>query len=156
VPPRRRVAVLGDDSAVQRLVRLLEKAPELELVVLRRSPTEVAEGYVETPDGRSYLFDDAPAGRRRFAATLVGRSIRLAVAARAVRRGRTPRLRRRGTEFLVALQTCELLVVGGPDAPPQRRERWRVAVTRRIAALLGLTVVLGSDPAELLPLLSRE
>jgi hypothetical protein len=148
--------VLGDDDAVGRIVKVLETMPELEPVVLRRSPKETPDGYEEAVDGRSYLFDETPLGRPMFAAVVVCRSARLALAAFAARRGRAPRLPRRGSDFLATLGACELLVVAGRDAPPQRRERWRVTVTTRAARLLGVAVVVGSEPSDLLPHLVRD
>jgi hypothetical protein len=156
VRPRRVVAAIGDDAAVSEVAGLLESVPELELVALRRSPADAPEGYGEASDGRSFLFDDAPRLRAAFSAVLAWRSMRLAVAAVALRLGREPRLPRRGDEFLDILRACELLVVAGPDAPGCRRERWRVALTVRVAALMGAAVALGTDRLELLALVVRE
>jgi hypothetical protein len=156
VRPRRVVVAIGDDAAVSEVAGLLESVPELELVALRRSPADAPAGYAEVADGRSSLFDDAPRLRAAFSAVLVWRSLRLAVAAVALRLGRDPRLPRRGDEFLDILRACELLVVAGRDAPGCRRERWRVALTVRVAALMGAAVALGTDRLELLALVVRE
>jgi hypothetical protein len=156
VTPARRIAVIGDDADVRRTLTVLEKVPELEPVILRRAPKEGPEGYPEAPDGRSFLFDGAPRQRRLFAVVLVGRSIRLALAAVALRRGRTPGLPRGGDGFLAAVKSCELLVVAGIDASPERREHWRVALTTRIARLLGVAVVSSSEAPDLLLLVARD
>ena len=156
VRPRRLVAAIGDEAAIRGVARLLETVPELELVALRRSPAEAPAGYAEAVDGRSYLFDAAPRLKPAFSAVLAWRSLRLVLAALAVRRGREPRLPRGGDEFLGVLRACELIVVAGPDAPAYRRERWHVALTVRIAALLGAAVAVGANPSELLPRIARD
>jgi hypothetical protein len=156
VSSRRLVAAIGDDAGIRDVARLLETVPELGLVALRRMPAESPEGYAEAVDGRSFLFDDAPRLRPAFMAVVAWRSLRLAFAAAALRLGHEPRLPRRGGEFLGTLRACELLVIAGPDAPGYRRERWRVALTVRVAALLGVAIAVGADPVELLPIVVRD
>jgi hypothetical protein len=156
VRPRRLVAAIGDEAAIRDVARLLETVPELQLVALRRSPSEAPQGYGEAVDGRSYLFDGAPRSRPAFSAVLAWRSLRLVFAAVAARRGREPRLPRRGDEFLGVLRACELLVVAGPDASAFRRERWRVALTARVAALLGTAVAESADPSVLVQFVVRD
>lgn len=145
VRPLCRLAVTGDAAAVAELAQVVERVPELELVVLRRAPRQSSVGYPEAPDLRPYLFDDAPHGWARFAATLLWRSLRLRV-------GPPPQ---RAEPFFTALRGCEALVVAGLDGPPQRRERWAVATAARAARSLGVPVVTSRSPTELLSLLGR-
>jgi hypothetical protein len=156
VYPRRRIAVVGDDAQLGSVAQLLETIPELELVALRRSPSEAPDGFPEAADARQYLFDEAPHFRPAFMVTLAWRSLRLITAAMAFRFGRPPRLPRLGGEFLRAVASCELLIVAGLDAPDHRRERWRLNVMRRAAAILGVAVAEGSEPGELLPILMTD
>jgi hypothetical protein len=139
VRARRRIAVVGDDDAVADVAAVLAEIPELELVRLRRTPATAPGGYPEAPDGRAYLFDDAPAGRLAFPAALLWRSARL-------RAGPTPA---RAAGLVAALRGCELLAVGGLDGPEQRRERWALGVVERTARSLGLRVARTRDAAEL-------
>jgi hypothetical protein len=156
VRPRRRIAVVGDDAQLGSVAQLLETIPELELVALRRSPTDLPDGFPEAADARQYLFDEAPRSRPAFMVTLAWRSLRLITEAMAFRLGRPPRLPRLGGEFLCALASCELLIVAGLDAPDHRRERRRLNVTTRTAAILGVDVAHGSEPGELLPILMTD
>jgi hypothetical protein len=156
VEPRRRIAVVGDDEQLRSVAAILETMPELELVALRRSPSESAAGFPEAPDARQFLFDDAPHSRLAFVAIFAWRSARLLAAAAAVRRGRSVQLPRRGGEFLHAVASSELLVVAGLDAADQRRERRRLEVMTRAARILGVAVVHGSDSRDLLPVIRDE
>jgi hypothetical protein len=176
VRSRRRVAVLGGDDAAADVGRLLETLPELELVQLRPHVTG-RDGYAEAPCIRRYLFGDVPASRGAFIAAVGARTLRLAVGVTRARIGRPGSLPRGGGEFLMALRDCELLVLAELDAPPERRELWRVAVMARTAAALGVPVAIRrglmtsggllaivtngratlqfDDPCELLPLLAN-
>jgi hypothetical protein len=173
---RRRVAVLGGDEAAADVARLLETLPELELVQLRPHVTG-RDGYAEAPCIRRYLFGDVPASRGAFIVTVVTRTSRLAGGVARARLGRLGSLPRGAGEFLTALRDCELLVLAELDAPPERRELWRVAVMARTAAALGVPVAIRhalmtsggllatvtnsratlqfDDPSELLPLLAN-
>jgi hypothetical protein len=139
---RRRVAVVGGDGAAAELVGLLEALPELELVLLRPEGAAAGEGHAEAPCIRGYLLGDAPAGRGAFIATVVARSLRLAGAVARSARGRSSSLPRGGGEFLTTLRDCELLVLAELDAPPHRREHWRVAVMAHAAAALGVPMAI--------------
>jgi hypothetical protein len=176
VRSRRRVAVLGGDEAAAEVAQLLETLPELELVQLRPHVTG-RDGYAEAPCIRCYLFGDVPASRGAFIGTVVARTLRLAGAVAGVRRGHPGSLPRGAGEFLTALRDCELLVLAELDAPPERRELWRIAVMARTAAALGVPVAIRrrlmtsggllatvtngratlqfDDPSELLPLLAN-
>ena len=176
VRSRRRVAVVGGDEATAEVARLQEALPELELVQLRPHVTG-RDGHAEAPCIRRYLFSDVPASRGAFIVTVVTRTLRLAGAVTRARLGRPGSLPRGAGEFLTALRDCELLVLAELDAPPERRELWRVAVMARTAAALGVpvairrrlmtsggpfaTVINGratvqfDDPSELLPLLAN-
>jgi hypothetical protein len=116
---------------------LLETVPELELVQLRPHGITGGDGYAEAPCLRGYLFGDTPTSRGPFIATVVMRTLRLAGA---VAWARLDSLPRGGGEFLAAVRDCELLVLAELDAPPHRRELWRVAVMARTAAALGVPV----------------
>jgi hypothetical protein len=174
---RRRIAVLGGDEAAADVAGLLEALPELELVVLRPQGVAVPDGYAEAPCIRGYLLGDASASRAAFIATVVARSLRFAGAVAWSPRGRPSSLPRGGGEFLTTLRDCELLVLAALDAPPHRREHWRVAMMARTAAALGVPVAIRrglmtsggllaaltnrratfqfDDPSELLPLLAN-
>jgi len=174
---RRRVAVLGGDAAAAELAGLLEALPELELVLLRPDGAIARDGHAEAPCIRGYLLGDAPASRGAFVATVVARSLRFAGAVAWSARGRSGSLPRGGGEFLATLRDCELLVLAELDAPPHRREHWRVVVMARAAAALGVPVAIRrglltsggllatvakgratlqfDDPSELLPLLAN-
>jgi len=144
VRARRRLAVVGDDAAVNEVAGVLDTIPELELVRLRRSPVESGSGYAEAPDARSYLFDDAPVRAPGFAVTLLWRALRL-------RLGPTPR---RAEPVVAALRASELLVIAGaPEGPPHRRERFAVQVLVRTAKSLGVPVATTRRPADILSLL---
>jgi hypothetical protein len=143
VARQQRIAVLGDDDAVARVTPVLEEIPEVELVRLRRTPSLAADGYPATPDASSYLFDGAPRGRLLFAATMLWRSLRLRI-------GPTPP---RAARFVDALRICELLVVAGPDGPPERRAYWAAEVAVRMARARGIPVVETADPGEIVSLL---
>jgi hypothetical protein len=145
VVPQRRVALLGAQGHVSTIARILEEIPEIEIVLLRRSPSLGPGGYAEAPDARSYLFDGTPSGRLGFAAAALWRSLRLRV-------GPTPA---RAAPFLAALRGCELLVLAGTDGPPQRRERWATRVASATASGHGIPVAETVDPAEILRLLRR-
>jgi hypothetical protein len=145
VRARRRLAIVGDDDAAAHVAGVLEAMPELELVRLRRTPADSTYCYAEAADARSYLFDDAPPGTLGFAAFLLWRTLRL-------RLGPTPR---RAESVLEALRSTELLVIAGPDGPPERRERFAVGVLARLAKSLGVQVTASREPADLLPLLAR-
>jgi hypothetical protein len=171
---RRRVAVLGGDAATAGVARLLETLPELELVQLRPQGVTGGDGYAKAPCLWEYLFGDTPASRGPFIATVVTRTLRLAGA---VAWARLDSLPRGGGEFLTALRDCEFLVLAELDAPPHRRELWRVAVMARTAEALGVPVAIRrglmapggflatatnsratlqfDDPSELLPLLAN-
>jgi hypothetical protein len=176
VRSRRRVAVLGGDDAAADVARLLETLPELELVQLRPHVTG-RDGYAEAHCIRRYLFCDVPRSRGAFIATVAARTLRLAGGVARARIGRPGSLPRGAGEFLKALRDCELLVLAELDAPPERRELWRVAVMARAAATLGVPVAIRrglmtsggllatvtnggatlqfDDPSELLPLLAN-
>jgi hypothetical protein len=176
VRSRRRVAVVGGDEAMADVARLQETLPELELVQLRPHVTG-RDGHAEAPCIRRYLFGDVPASRGAFIVTVVTRTMRLAGAVTRARLGRPGSLPRGAGEFLTALRDCELLVLADLDAPPERRELWRVAVMARTAAALGVPVAIRrglttsggllatvtngratlqfDDPSELLPLLAN-
>ena len=135
------------------------------------------DGHAEAPCIRRYLFGDVPASRGAFIVTVVTRTLRLAGAVTRARLGRPASLPRGAGEFLTALRDCELLVLAELDAPPERRELWRVAVMARTAAALGVPVAIRrglitsgdllatvtnrratlqfDDPSELLPLLAN-
>src|SRR5207248_10119674 len=168
------IAVLGGEEAVANVAQLTEALPELELVVLSRHGLAGREGYPEAPCIRDYLLGDAPVSRGAFVATVVARTLRFAGAVAWAPLRRPGALPRGGNEFLTTLRECELLVIADLDAPPHRRELWRVAVMARTAAALGVQVAVrrglvarGSvysaamntrgafqfdDPSELLPL----
>jgi hypothetical protein len=176
VRSRRRIAVLGGDAAAADVGQLLEALPELELVQLRPHVTG-RDGYAEAPCIRRYLFGDVPASRGAFIATVGARTFRLAGGVARARIGRPGSLPRGAGEFLTELRDCELLVLAELDAPPERRELWRVAVMARTAAALGVPVAIRrglmtsdsllatvtnsratlqfDDPSELLPLLAN-
>jgi len=144
VRARRRLAVVGDDDAVEDVARVLDTIPELELVRLRRSPVDTSSGYAEAPDTRSYLFDDVPSRPPGFAVTLLWRALRL-------RLGPTPR---RAEPVVAALRASELLVIAGPpEGPPHRRERFAVQVLVRTAKSLGVPVATTRRAADILSLL---
>jgi hypothetical protein len=173
----RRVAVLGGEEAVANVAQLLEALPELELVRLSPQGATGRQGYAEAPCIRGYLLCDAPASRGAFIATVVARTLRFAGAVARARLRRPGSLPRGGGEFLTALRDCELLVLAELDAPPHRRELWRVAVMARTAEALGVPVAIRrglmtpdgffatatnsratlqfDDPSELLPLLTN-
>lgn len=142
---QRRIAVIGDDAAVESLAPILEEIPEVELLRLRRTPSLSVDGYPEAQDARSYLFDGAPSSRLAFAATALWRSLRLRV-------GPTPR---GAAPFSDALGRCELLVVAGLDGPPERRERWAAEIAARTAKARGIPVVETTDPARVISLLRQ-
>jgi hypothetical protein len=146
VLPQRRVAVVGDDAAAAEVALVLGELPEVEIVRLRRTPSLGAAGYREAPDGRAYLFDDAPSSRLGFAAALLWRSVRLRI-------GRPPK---RAAELTRALEGAELLVVAGLDGPEQRRERWALSTVERLAAARGVRVARTRERDELLRLLSAD
>jgi hypothetical protein len=176
VRSRRRVAVLGDDEATADIAQLLETLPELEVVQLRPHVTG-RDGYAEAPCIRRYLFGDVPASRGAFIVTLVTRTLRLTGAVARARLRRPGSLPRGGGEFLATLRDCELLVLAELDAPPHRREYWRVAAIAQAAAAFGVPVAIRrglmtssgllagvingratlqfDDPSELLPLLAH-
>jgi hypothetical protein len=140
VRPHRRVAVLGSEEAVANVSQLLETLPELELVRLSPQGVTGREGYAEAPCIRAYLLGDAPGSRGAFIATVVARTMRFAGAVAWAPLGRPGSLPRGGNEFLTTLRDCELLVLAELDAPPHRRELWRVALMARTAAALGVQV----------------
>ncbi|MEP6812168.1 MAG: hypothetical protein ABI990_04185 [Actinomycetota bacterium] len=142
VLPRRRVAIAGYAEAVAQVATVLESLPEVEPVVLRRSPQIAPDGHPEASDCRSYLFDDTPHSRLLFGAVVVWRSARLLAG--------SPR---RAHEFVDTIRGCTLFVAVGHDCPPQRRERWALALARWKARALGVPVSTTSDPAALLQLL---
>jgi hypothetical protein len=147
VVPQRRFAVVGADA--EHVAVVLEHLPEAEPVLLRRTPA--AGPYVEAPDARAYLFDDAPPTRVGFASALLRRMLVLTTAAVAYRCGRVPQLRRGGAEALVALRSCRALLVLPGNDESSRRERWS-----RLALLLAawvLNVRVLYDPETLMRLL---
>jgi hypothetical protein len=174
---RRRIAVVGGDAAAGEVAGLLEALPELELVLLRTHGATGRNGHAEAACIRGYLLGDAPAPRGAFIATVVARSLRLAGAVAWSALGRPGSLPRGGGEFLATLRDCELLVLAELDAPPHRREYWRVAAMAQAAAALGVPVAIRrglmtssgllasvtngratlqfDDPSELLPLLAH-
>jgi len=144
--PRRRVAVAGTAETVARVSRVLESFPEVELLVLRRSPrTVVLDGYPEATDCRAYLFDGAPQARGLFAVVFLWRSLRLLTG--------SPR---RARLFVETVRGCELVVAAGHDGPPLRRERAALALAAWKARLLGVRVCTASEPDALHLLLSDD
>ena len=141
----RRVAVIGDDRALMRVAAVVERAPEVEPVALRRTPVEGA-GYRQVEDGRAYLFDATPETRLAFGLTLLWRSLHLVAAAALLARGREPGLPRGASRFLTELASCRLLVVAGLDGPDERRERWSRRLAVLSARLLGVPTVSTDDP----------
>ena len=123
---RRRVAVLGGDEAAADVARLLETAARARARATP-APCDRPDGYAEAPCIRRYLFGDVPASRGAFIATVGARTLRLAGGVVRARMGRPGSLPRGAGDFLTALRDCELLVLAELDAPPERREFWRVA-----------------------------
>jgi hypothetical protein len=150
---RKRVAALGT-GALDAAVAATERLPELEPLVLLRSPAPVAHGYEERPDARAFLFDAAPRPRLLFQAVLVLRSLRLLAAAAGWRSGLHAHLSRGGHEFLRTVAECDVLVAGD-ERSSELRERWAHAVTVRAAVLAGVPVA-RADTDEILRLLGDE
>jgi len=150
VGPRRRLAVMGDEGAVEGLAELLAVLPELEPLVLSGSDPPARHGYPRLPGLRPYLLGDTPGGAGIGLGTvLAGRTGTLVRAARRLRAGGSSApLPRGGQAFLEELAGCEALVVFALDAPPHApstRERWRVVATVLAARSLGVPVALGAD-----------
>jgi len=135
VLPRRRLAVAGPVE----LDRLCELEPDLEPLVLSDDPESLRGRYAGeiAPGAGTLLLRSLPDGRAPAALALAVRTARLVLAARRLRRGRTPRY---GRDFLEALARCEaLLAVAAGD---RRRERWVARATVLAASTLGLRTTL--------------
>jgi hypothetical protein len=143
VERRLRVALLGDETAVERtLVQLAEEAPEFEPVVLSAEPNPPRFGPPRAPDLRAYLLHETVPGRRRDWWSILVRSLALTRATRRRRAGLEARpLLHGGQEFLDVLGGCTHLL--RLWAPPHSglRERWLERITLRTARRLGVTVV---------------
>jgi hypothetical protein len=130
VEERRRVALAGHVTP-ELVLRLIEHDPDVEPLLLRRSPAaSTCEGYAEAPDCRSYLFDDAPRGHLAFAVTLAWRSLRLLAGTPAG-----------AAAFVAALRGSTRLAVADAEQPEQRRERWALRLVAWKARALGIPVV---------------
>src|SRR5437588_129308 len=133
-----RVAVVGGDDAAESVLRLLERHPELEPVLVARDeglPWE-PPGHSRAPGVRSYLFGGDPdqPGSVRLGITVVRRSFALA---------RRKELPPTAAQFIAALAGCRLLVVAGIDAPegaPPPRELPRIAALVSAARRLNVPV----------------
>jgi hypothetical protein len=76
---------------------------------------------------------------------VAGRTLRLAAAVGARRRGRRISLPREGATFVEAIAEADLLVLAELESPPFRRELWRAATAVRAALALGVPVAVHRD-----------
>lgn len=121
VLPPERIAFLGPSADL--VAETLAAYPDVEPVVLRRSPRLRGEGYREAPGVWSSLLDPPPPrGRAGLAAALAWRTAKLLVRPQHGLLGRA----------------ATLVVTGEP--PSERRERWVVRATILTARRLGMDV----------------
>jgi hypothetical protein len=143
VVPTRRVAVVGGDEAAEPVLRILERHPELEPVLVAQDEELPWEppGHLRVRGVRSYLFGGDPdqPGSLRLGATVLLRSRGLA---------RRKNLPHAAAEFVDVLAGCDMLVVAGLDAPegaPLPRELARVAALVSAARARGVPVAVRRD-----------
>jgi hypothetical protein len=143
VEPRRRIAIVGGDDAAKDVLRLLERHPEVEPVLVARDDELPWEppGHDRVPGVRSYLFGGDPdqPGSLTLGATVLRRGLALV-------RGKN--LSPGAASFLDALVSCRLLVVAGLDAPagaPPPRELARIAAVISAARARAVRVAVRGD-----------